>query len=799
MTRPFAPGEYLNNPDGSWSNEMSWTVEVNGKPSVVPGLWLVNGTPTHVNENTAARYAEASGLKFPSFATQQEAEDYANNRETQWQDKQKGDTSVPGLWTGKIKDPSKIQQAIPQDAVVDPLGNMTSDPTGLFGTVNHLSHIVGEEYDHTQKVKEMEAAKNEDGTPKYTDEQIFAEKMESPTLKLLAQILVTKGTGELTGAAYSSLTSGDMATTLKALAADESGQLKKLAPGVIIGDNLIRQAMSSEEHAAWVASKPGEYGQATMRELGMGLPDMAFDIAKTALEPYMKELNKYVPEFRRELAGPRGSNYDPITNTYVPRSTLRNLIDNIEGKAGEPGVEAIDENSPLHPVMTALRVIDDKMWDEINRRVEAGTINPVGFVKDHFAHLWERPDEAIRIFSGGRGSNRFLRKRTIPTMGDGIDAGLTPKILNPIEIELAYIHTTLRWLANADVRADGVSHGVITYGEKLEPGNGFLNGTNAIVGGQRAQAPLAYSSAYNYWVGRGVYDWPVKPIGDTGMTVNPGKIYDKVQMAVNGATGLKLALGVLYHSKAIIQETLASGAALAWGELTEGTWEGFKEGLKTAGYTATILPQLIRTLRIGANLEKQYNRTADFGPQYEAIKNYLVSANMRMGGRRAFGGVTSGADITNAGPMNNLFTAYKRGSIMLEQSDAIRKVFGLPDESALKSTVLSGPRILELAFKELGMVNDTLNHLPFDVGIPHLKMGVAALEVDRYLRRYPTATHEETMKKVRDIVDSVDNRLGELNQDNLFWNRGVKQAIQSLYSFTWLGIGYASGIRRRGV
>ena len=904
VTRPFAPGEWLDNPDKSWSNEMSWTVDVRGKPSVVPGLWLVNGVPTHVNEDTAARYAEASGLNFPSFGSQEEAEKAANDREVQWQDKQRGDTSVPGLWTGRIKDPSKIQTVLPQDAIYDPLGDDANDPVGplgtinqlaqLLGMINYLAYLPGVQYEHSKKVEDMEAATNEDGTPKYTDEQIFAEKMESPTLKILALILVTRGVGAVWGKTYGALTHGsplsisegmtrlyraeapgvngrwfadnktslnfylddqenarsahyvdvptsdldqyrvanhpahpDLTTpdnprpfsgnpqhefylpqdladakqtlphntiqeVLKALASDESGELKKMAPALIVGNDLVRQGMSSEEYAAWAASKPREYGKAIMRDLGMGQPDMAHAVAAAAIEPYIKELNKYVPEFQKELAGPRGSNFNPETNTFTPRSTLRNLMDNMEGKANDPGVVPISEGSELHPIVQAIKFLDANMWNDIEARVAAGTIDPVGFIEDHYAHMWERPDEASRIFGAGRGSSRFLRERSIPTMGDGIDAGLTPKILNPIESELLYAKTTGRWLGNADVRADAADLGIIQYGGERKPGWGELDGASAVRNGQRAQAPLAYASAYNDWVGRGVYDWKVRPIGDTGMSINPGTIYDNLQMMANGATGLKLAAGIMYHSQAIIQETLASGAALAWGELTGGTWADFGNGLKTLGFTMTILPQLVRTERIGAALKRQYEGTRDYGPEYEAVKNYLASANMRMGGRNRFGGSTSGLDVTNAGPMSNLFTAFSRGTALMEQSAAIRKVFGLPGESAALSTVLSGPRVLELAFKELGMVNDTLNHLPFDVVIPHLKMGVAGLEVARFLRKNPMATHEETMKATRGIVDSVDNRLGELNQDNLFWARGLKQAF-NLYT---VSLGWELGTLR---
>ena len=102
-SRPFGPGEYMSNPNGSWSSEMSSTVQFPDKSwSVVPGLWLDNGQPTHVDEDEAARRAlefEArSGNKFQRFPDATTAEAYSNQREDAWQGVQPG-TRLPTLYS----------------------------------------------------------------------------------------------------------------------------------------------------------------------------------------------------------------------------------------------------------------------------------------------------------------------------------------------------------------------------------------------------------------------------------------------------------------------------------------------------------------------------------------------------------------------------------------------------------------------------------------------------------------------------------------------------------------------------
>jgi hypothetical protein len=101
--RPFAPGEWVSNPDGSWSSEISATVEDpalnGGRATVVPALWLVDGKPVRVDEDTAARYAAQSGLQFKSYDTLEQAEQASQTREDAWQGiaPEKAWT-VPPLW-----------------------------------------------------------------------------------------------------------------------------------------------------------------------------------------------------------------------------------------------------------------------------------------------------------------------------------------------------------------------------------------------------------------------------------------------------------------------------------------------------------------------------------------------------------------------------------------------------------------------------------------------------------------------------------------------------------------------------
>lgn len=103
--RPFAPGEYVNNPDGSWSSEVSMTVQHpklnGGKATVIPSLWIKNGKPYEAkNEDEAVALALASRLPFRSYKSMDEAERASIAREASWQPLKRPEdaASISPLW-----------------------------------------------------------------------------------------------------------------------------------------------------------------------------------------------------------------------------------------------------------------------------------------------------------------------------------------------------------------------------------------------------------------------------------------------------------------------------------------------------------------------------------------------------------------------------------------------------------------------------------------------------------------------------------------------------------------------------
>lgn len=115
--RPFAPGEMVENPGGSWSSEITVTTPLDGKWAVLPSLWLVDGKPTRVSEDQATEFAKRSGLNFKTFDTEAQADQFSTDRESTWQKVgRKGARSVPPLWSDRSSLQDELSALVPPSA-----------------------------------------------------------------------------------------------------------------------------------------------------------------------------------------------------------------------------------------------------------------------------------------------------------------------------------------------------------------------------------------------------------------------------------------------------------------------------------------------------------------------------------------------------------------------------------------------------------------------------------------------------------------------------------------------------------
>jgi hypothetical protein len=195
-----------------------------------------------------------------------------------------------------------------------------------------------------------------------------------------------------------------------------------------VGPSIVEAAKTFKESAddirsAVFASGRGQPAKFTAGELRKNLAEMArsYDVAQHSL----KDARNY---FSR----------NPIEDNH-------DFISHIE--SGNIG----DLPEKEQPFAKELR----RLLDESRDRVRAlGTGKLESFIENYFPHIWKDPKKATDIFKNilmGRrpfeGSKSFLKKRTIATFADGLEAGLEPISDNPVDLALLKIREMDRYIA----------------------------------------------------------------------------------------------------------------------------------------------------------------------------------------------------------------------------------------------------------------------------------------------------------------------------------------------------------------
>ncbi len=96
------------------------------------------------------------------------------------------------------------------------------------------------------------------------------------------------------------------------------------------------------------------------------------------------------------------------------------------------------------------------------------------FIANYFPHIWEDPKKAGGVFGaffGKRpleGPKSFLKKRTLPTLADGLAAGLKPVTDNPVELSLLKMHEMDRFVMGQRILAELKGQGLAKFVKATE-------------------------------------------------------------------------------------------------------------------------------------------------------------------------------------------------------------------------------------------------------------------------------------------------------------------------------------------
>lgn len=459
----------------------------------------------------------------------------------------------------------------------------------------------------------------------------------------------------------------------------------------------------------------------------------------------------------------------------LPVPAQRNLIAYIEGRS--LGANLADPS--LQKSADDIRRVNESYRQRVGQVL--GLDEAPAFIRDYYVHMWKEAPGVVenRMLTGRQGSGRNLKQRTIPTLQDGIDAGLTPLTENPIEATLNYATNMSRYLSTVDAQTELTAEGLARWaaqghqpegwvplaGIRTEkPAMTFYDQGRPVRASQaqRLFAPADVARVYNNWVQPGMEATALRGV------------FEPARRASNGMVQLKLGLSA-FHAVTMAQEAMIS-------ELARGVQAGSRvPGLLAKGNLADAGDQAFTALRAAAKSPGAFIGRAIRGDRMRkellglepptGLSQAVNDAYVRSGGRVRMDPLyrTRGA--------GSFYNTIKDGTWKRELQDTAGRIFGrdsLMSERA-KGVIDLGANVIQTTAAPL-----------FEYYIPRVKQGAFASTMEDWLRINPGATQRQIDEAAFHINRSIDNRFGEMAWDNLFWHRYLKQASQILLlSPTW--------------
>lgn len=276
----------------------------------------------------------------------------------------------------------------------------------------------------------------------------------------------------------------------------------------------------------------------------------------------------------------------------------------------------------------------------------------------------------------------------------------------------------------------------------------------------------------------------------TGMQGRIGTVADTARKISNAQTMMLLGLS-MFHLATMVKEGIAHDmsrfarlatagigktAIVAPGKALRGKFgeagSTFKAGVKNLGGAAKAaggaLASPVRTPMRGAKMQSQILEHMIPGAVDKKINNDFV---------RAGGGL--GMDsVYKAKESRTFFDALSSGKFWDRMEALMREMQrsgGKIKENPATGTYDLTRNIIQSAAAPM-----------FEWYIPHMKRGAFSSIMKDWYASHPNATEAEAHEASISAIDSVDNRFGEMNHDNIFWNKTLKQIAQiALLSYSW--------------
>ena len=565
----------------------------------------------------------------------------------------------------------------------------------------------------------------------------------------------------------------------------KTAQMKRDAKAEIERRNKlpVTQDLFGEKKAGGIRTKEGTAG--------------AIDLSIGGLDKFAKE---DVSPFVKNVSDVGRATRDLIVNTFAPTTRARRSdLDTImEGKGHKEAVltkaaGALEESNKameklpqaeqvafvdrvktgkpqptpeLQQVADLLRTWDDRLYDEVKAYRPGAT-----YLENHLRVLWKvipgSPEasgmskEQLGSKRPWEGSKGFLKRHVLDDMSEGLEIGGVPVTYNPIEMFMLHAQDAMKFVAAnrawAGLKKTGAAEFVKT-GEVPPPDYARLN--DSIAKGYFKEGDVASQSFQGkkpggeWWVHEGAARLLNNYLSRDHIRSNAlGRGLMDLKMAT---TAMELGMSP-FHAVFETNEVIGSSLGLGLSKITSGQ---FSSGAKDI---ATSLASPVTTAKLGGMAIRYAKNQKQFKAQYPDAYNWFEK------------NYPSAPEL-----ISDLFTGG--GKIEMHEDYRIKAAKGF--QNAVKEG-----NVLGAVVRAVPAINQKMMQPLFETYIPRFKVGMFLREQSFELQRQAADIASGKVSRAelaRKTWNFVEDRFGELNWDNLFWDRTFKSGMQLLFrSVTW--------------
>ncbi|MBF0456731.1 MAG: hypothetical protein HQK99_02430 [Nitrospirae bacterium] len=391
------------------------------------------------------------------------------------------------------------------------------------------------------------------------------------------------------------------------------------------------------------------------------------------------------------------------------------------------------------------KALDDR-FDKVNKLDPNAQIS---YMKNCFPHLYKDPKKAARIiddyFAKGRleGSKSFFMPRKIPTLKFARELGLEQLSDNPNEMFLQRLFSMDKYIMAHEFMKEMKGKGLFQFIGALERVPADLKKVDDSLG------EVWRINEQGELIRVGGYYGPKDAVNVLNNYLSPGlrgsKIFSVYLSAGNVLNQAQLGLSAWHAATSSVnamlnQFSLGMEKVLGKGSVKEGLYD-----------MATFLKAPFTDYAKGGELLKEFDNPSLSGEIRDIAKSLMA------------GGGAARQDIMYQTQMADKMTeAFKKGNAI---EGLLRAPFALLEQFA----------------------SPIFQHM-----VPRLKLGAFYQLALMELKRNPQLLEDGNREQLRDLMgkawDSIDNRMGQVRYDNIFWNKVFKDLLMaSVRSVGWTG------------